>query len=300
MNGTFLDIDFDDYDNVEKKDNTGSLEIIDFDTILENTPDKKVELLEGFEPVNIGLDEEHYHNQIKKRILNLSEREQDEIIAKSQYYLERFKILKNQRIEDIDLSETEDLKEFLHLVTGEVVTDNNFEALIKENKQLPDLLNYFASFDSRLDMLQFSIVQNNEDIKRELEIQRLKEKINKELTLLEFRLNKIKNDKKNKKGKLSNKILGFILSFVPKVFLVFFILFFILYIFFMGLIFLSDSGLVNKSELSTVEVDGKLTDTIIKEKDVIKEGLPNYDFFKMVYDESVGKLVILVSDLKEK
>lgn len=299
MNGTFLDIDFDDDDNVEKKDNTGSLEIIDFDTILENTPDKKVELLEGFEPVNIGLDEEHYHNQIKKRILNLSEREQDEIIAKSQYYLERFKILKNQRIEDIDLSETEDLKEFLHLVTGEDITDNNFEAFIREDKQLPNLpnlLNYFASFNNRLDMLQFSIVQNAEDTKREFEIQRLKNILNKELTLLEFRLNKIKNDKKNKKGKLSNKILGFILSFVSKVFLVFFIL----YIFFMGLIFLSDSGLVNKSELSTVDVDGKLTDTIIKEKDVIKEGLPNYEFFKMVYDESVGKLVILVSDFKEK
>ena len=299
MNGTFLEIDFDDDDNVEKKDNTGSLEIIDFDTILENTPDKKVELLEGFEPVNIGLDEEHYHNQIKKRILNLSEREQDEIIAKSQYYLERFKILKNQKIEDIELSETEDLKEFLHLVTGEDITDNNFEAFIREDKQLPNLpnlLNYFASFNNRLDMLQSSIVQNVEDTKREFEIQRLKNIYNKELTLLEFRLNKIKNDKKNKKGKLSNKILGFILSFVSKVFLVFFIL----YIFFMGLIFLSDSGLVNKSELSTVNVDGKLTDTIIKEKDVIKEGLPNYEFFKMVYDESVGKIVILVSDFKKK
>lgn len=296
MNGTFLDIDFDDDDNVEKKDNTGSLEIIDFDTILENTPDKKVEFLEGFEPVNIGLDEEHYHNQIKKRILNLSEKEQDEIIAKSQYYLERFKILKNQKIEDIELSETEELKEFLHLVTGEDITDNNFEAFIREDKQLSNLLNYFASFHSRLDMLQSSIVQNAEDTKREFEIQRLKNIYNKELTLLEFRLNKIKNDKKNKKGKLSNKILGFILSFVSKVFLVFFIL----YIFFMGLIFLSDSGLVNKSELSTVDVDGKLTDTIIKENDVIKEGLPNYKFFKMVYDESVGKLVVLVSDFKEK
>lgn len=302
MDGTFLEIDL--YDDIldtssKSKENTQKNLEIDYGEILENTPDKEVDLLEGFKPVNIGLDSEHYRNEILKKIQDLSDKEKDQIMKDAEFYLEKFKVLKSQKkvlksqkkLVDIELPENEELKKLLQFIPDDEITSGSHEVYVsKIIEKLEILIDVKNEKNEKIEKLQNDVTFLKDDVtflKDYKKIEAYNEVFNRYTDRLKISIKQKEKEKKN----FIESIFETIINVLKWVIILSVILTIVVQV-----------GNFNVTP-GMVITENKIEDVILEQnvemlsKIPIKTYIPQYELLEDVYDKTVSKVFGIAFDI---